>query len=42
MTHVLSLVADKMAVPFTEIGKSEEDLVSGVDLNVALEVEITP
>lgn len=41
MIHVLNLVADKMAVPFIEIGKSEEELVSGIDMNVALEVEIS-
>lgn len=36
MTHGLNLMADKMAVPFIEIGKSEEELVNGVDVNVAL------
>ena len=41
MIHVVNLVADKMAVPFTEIGKSEEELVRGRDMNVALEMELS-
>lgn len=41
MIHILNLVADKMAVPFIELGKSEEELVSGTDMNVTLEVEIS-
>lgn len=41
MIHILNLVADKMAVPFIEIGKPEKELVSGVDMNIALEVEIS-
>ena len=34
--HGLNLMSDKMVVPFIEIGKSEEELMSGVDVNVAL------
>lgn len=41
MIHILNLVADKMAVPFIEIGKPEEELVSGVEVNIAWEVEIS-
>lgn len=40
MIHILNLVADKMAVPFIEVGKPEEELVSGGDVNIALVVDI--
>lgn len=35
MIHILNLMGNKMVVPFRETGKSEEELVSGVDVSVA-------
>lgn len=35
MIHILNLMGDKMVVPFLKTGKSEEELVSGVDVSVA-------
>lgn len=35
MIHILNLMGDELVVLFIETGKSEEELVSGVDVSVA-------
>lgn len=35
MIHILNLMGEKIVVPFIGTGKSEKELVSGVDMNVA-------